>query len=108
VCQLRRRTPRYRFFSNQLKFHVRPPLAVTGHYPIQPSRVGFELEYAFERGGWKLMGIAVSVEKGGTDVAPRSALTMVTDVAPRPSSLEAIRPNGCLCRCRFDGGRFQS
>jgi hypothetical protein len=41
-------------------------LVVAGHYPTQPSRVRFELEYAQERGGWKLMGIAVSVGKGGT------------------------------------------
>jgi hypothetical protein len=41
-------------------------LVVAGHYPTQPSQVRFELEYAQERGGWKLTGIAVSVGKGGT------------------------------------------
>src|SRR5439155_15954864 len=39
-------------------------LVVAGHYPTQPFRVRFELEYARERGGWKLTGIAASVGKG--------------------------------------------
>jgi hypothetical protein len=37
-------------------------LAVAGHYPTTPQ-VRFELEYAHERGGWKLRGISVSVGK---------------------------------------------
>ena len=39
-------------------------LVVAGHYPTQPSQVRFELEYANERFGWKLMGITVRVGKG--------------------------------------------
>jgi hypothetical protein len=39
-------------------------LVVAGHYPTRPSRVRFELEYARERGVWKLTGISVSVGKG--------------------------------------------
>jgi len=38
-------------------------LQVAGRYPTQPSQVRFELEYAQERGHWKLFGI--SVEVGG-------------------------------------------
>jgi hypothetical protein len=41
-------------------------LVVAGHYPTRPSRVRFELEYARERGSWKLTGISVSVGKGDT------------------------------------------
>jgi hypothetical protein len=40
-------------------------LVVAGHYPTRPSRVRFELKYARENGGWKLMGISVSVGKEG-------------------------------------------
>ncbi|MFL5243408.1 MAG: DUF4864 domain-containing protein [Gemmataceae bacterium] len=39
-------------------------LEMAGHYPTQPSQVGFKLKYANERGGWKLTSIAVSVGKG--------------------------------------------
>jgi hypothetical protein len=38
-------------------------LTVTGLYPTRPSQVHFELEYIHERGGWKLMGISVNVQK---------------------------------------------
>jgi hypothetical protein len=41
-------------------------LVVAGHYPTRPSPVRFELEYAHERAGWKLMGIAVRLGKEGT------------------------------------------
>jgi hypothetical protein len=41
-------------------------LVVAGHYPTKPSQVRFELKYTQEREGWKLMGIHVSVGKGGT------------------------------------------
>jgi hypothetical protein len=40
-------------------------LVVAGHYPTEPSQVQFELEYARERGDWKLSGIAVRVGKDG-------------------------------------------
>jgi hypothetical protein len=36
-------------------------LVIAGHFPTQPSQVRFELKYANEGRGWKLMGIAVSV-----------------------------------------------
>lgn len=38
-------------------------LVVAGHYPTQPSQVRFQLTYAYERGGWQLMGIRVNVGK---------------------------------------------
>ena len=38
-------------------------LVIAGHYPTRPSRVGFELEYATDSDGWKLMGITVNVGK---------------------------------------------
>jgi hypothetical protein len=39
-------------------------LVVAGHYPTQPARVRFELEYVHERAGWKLLGISLGVGKG--------------------------------------------
>lgn len=41
-------------------------LTLAGHYPTQPSRVRFELEYAWEGGGWKLTSITVNVGKKDT------------------------------------------
>ncbi|HEY1375771.1 MAG TPA: hypothetical protein VGF55_03220 [Gemmataceae bacterium] len=40
-------------------------LVVAGEYPTRPAPVRFELEYVPERGGWKLMGISLSVGKSG-------------------------------------------
>ena len=37
-------------------------LVVAGHYATMPSRVSFRLEYASERGAWKLAGIQVNVK----------------------------------------------
>jgi hypothetical protein len=36
-------------------------LVVAGHYPVQPSRVGFKLKYEDEGSGWKLIGVSVKV-----------------------------------------------
>lgn len=41
-------------------------LVVAGHYPTQPSRLTFKLEYLPELGTWKLAGIAVRVNAAGT------------------------------------------
>lgn len=40
-------------------------LVIAGHYATPPSQVRFELEYAHERGDWKLSSIAVNVGKAG-------------------------------------------
>jgi hypothetical protein len=36
-------------------------LVVTGDFPTQPSQIQFELKYAHERAGWKLIGIWLDV-----------------------------------------------
>jgi len=41
-------------------------LVVNGHFPASTGRVGFELEYAPERGQWKLLAIGVKVGKSDT------------------------------------------
>lgn len=43
-------------------------LTIAGYYPTEPSRVRFELKYASESAGWKLMGISVNI---GKDVASK-------------------------------------
>ncbi|HVK15778.1 MAG TPA: hypothetical protein VM533_02455 [Fimbriiglobus sp.] len=42
-------------------------LVIAGRYPTQSPQVGFELKYARERGGWKLMAISVSVGEGAAE-----------------------------------------
>ena len=52
-----------------LKPQINPPLQLTsdnrlqlkGHYQASPSPIGFELEYANEKGDWKLLSISIRV-----------------------------------------------
>ncbi|MDD2451499.1 MAG: hypothetical protein PHU11_01005 [Dysgonamonadaceae bacterium] len=37
-------------------------LALEGHYPTQPSRLMFKLEYIYEGNGWKLIGTSVNIK----------------------------------------------
>jgi hypothetical protein len=53
-------------FTPRAAVNDRGVLTVAGHYPTQPSQVGFDLDYVQERGGWKLAAIGVSVGKGST------------------------------------------
>ena len=39
-------------------------LALKGSYPTQPSKVFFDLTYAYEEAEWKLVGINVNLKKG--------------------------------------------
>lgn len=42
-------------------------LVVKGHYPTQPSRLSFELEYVQERGEWKMVAIGVNVAEAADE-----------------------------------------
>lgn len=37
-------------------------LTLEGHYPTQPSRLMFKLEYIYEGNGWKLIGTSVNIK----------------------------------------------
>lgn len=44
-------------------------LMVAGHYPTRPSQVRFRLQYARERGAWRLIGIRLNIQKEGSEQA---------------------------------------
>jgi hypothetical protein len=52
-------------FTKPAAVDSRGILLVAGDYPAQPFQVRFEVQYVFERAGWKLISLWVRAEKAG-------------------------------------------